>query len=153
MVVSFLSSVPSNRNINSPSGYESENQSLLNRSESPHRAGTPSRIVHAIICEKCQKREEEKECDNCKGQRIMKNIPSHWNSDFPGAPRFLEPILKGVFTVLVMISFGHTSLDHKWKMTQWGEEKFAEDKDRIASRISTITVVVSGIPFATRREY
>jgi hypothetical protein len=70
-------------------------------------------------------------------------MPYHWKNDFEHSWGWLRPLLKLAFTVLVVIAFGQDSLKRKWELTQEGEEGFAPEKDRIAARITTITVVVS----------
>ena len=69
-------------------------------------------------------------------------MPVHWTNEFPGVWPCVSFILKLIFTVLVIISFGRTSLHQKWKKIHSSEEDFTELMDRIAARTSTITVVV-----------
>ncbi|KAI0093738.1 hypothetical protein BDY19DRAFT_270242 [Irpex rosettiformis] len=68
-------------------------------------------------------------------------MPTHWNSEFPKAWFWPRPILKLLFTTLVLVSFGHSSLQQKWEIIQSNKEKFTECMDRVSARISTITVV------------
>ena len=73
----------------------------------------------------------------------VKPIPKHWKGEFPEAPECIQPLLKVVFAVLCMVAFGARNLEHKWKMVNSSEAGFTENTDRLASRVSTITVVVS----------
>ncbi|KAH6909481.1 hypothetical protein BKA70DRAFT_1221726 [Coprinopsis sp. MPI-PUGE-AT-0042] len=71
-------------------------------------------------------------------------LPPHWNNKFPNVKsEWLRRLLESTFTVLCMVSFGHTTLDHKWKMTNSSEEAFVKDKELISQRITTVTVVAS----------
>ena len=73
---------------------------------------------------------------------ISQPMPVHWTNDFPGVWPCVSFILKLTFTVLVIISFGRTSLHQQWKKIHSSEEEFTECIDRIVARTSTITVVV-----------
>ncbi|KAI0818496.1 hypothetical protein BC629DRAFT_1251847, partial [Irpex lacteus] len=68
-------------------------------------------------------------------------LPPHWQNTFPEAWTWIRPILELAFRILIMVSFGKKNLRRVWRTTHAGDEKFTEFKDRIASRISTMTVV------------
>lgn len=75
-------------------------------------------------------------------------LPDAWNftKPVPFVPARLQPILKTTIDILVMISYGHSSLEKKWELTNTSE-KFTEEKKRISDRITVITVVVSMVVF------
>ncbi|KAH6909482.1 hypothetical protein BKA70DRAFT_1425886 [Coprinopsis sp. MPI-PUGE-AT-0042] len=71
-------------------------------------------------------------------------LPPYWSNKFPDVkPEWARRVVEFLFTVLCMISFGHTTLDHQWKMTNSSEEAFVKDREFISQRITTVTVMAS----------
>ncbi|KAJ7585578.1 hypothetical protein C8J56DRAFT_788098, partial [Mycena floridula] len=60
-------------------------------------------------------------------------MPEHWRVD--------SPILSSIFSFLAVISFGHHDLQYVWDRSNAGETTWTECKDRVSSRITTITIV------------
>ncbi|KAJ7220829.1 hypothetical protein GGX14DRAFT_676168 [Mycena pura] len=71
-------------------------------------------------------------------------MPLHWKDPTQYIwPRQLRSVLRPVFTVLCIVAFGHSTLEHKWEMAHANYEAFTKDTDRISRRISQISTVVS----------
>lgn len=57
----------------------------------------------------------------------------------------LSIILRFAIKTLCLISLGHPDLEHVWDICVAHEEIWTANKDRLSARITTITVVVSGL--------
>ena len=79
-------------------------------------------------------------------------MPEHWKATFKG-PRIYATLLEFVFRSLCLMSFGSRNLDELWStmgdaVAEKGErtegsERFITYKDRLISKVSIVTVVVS----------
>lgn len=79
-------------------------------------------------------------------------LPKHWSTEFPSVtPHFVRHLLELTFTILCMVAFGHTTLEHKWRVTCSSEEVFAKDKELVTNRLVTISVVVCPSNFSRPR--
>ena len=69
---------------------------------------------------------------------IVPPMPSHW--DFKSNS---HPVFNVIFKILCLISLGHPDLDEVWRICQTNDEIWMSNKDRLSSRVSAITVIVS----------
>ncbi|KDQ30105.1 hypothetical protein PLEOSDRAFT_154811 [Pleurotus ostreatus PC15] len=74
-------------------------------------------------------------------------LPDHWECEF-GYPKPWDRAATLAFRMAVLISFGHDNLDSVWEICH-SEEKWAHDKDRLAQRTTTTTVVAGLLVGAT----
>lgn len=72
-------------------------------------------------------------------------MPDHWKCKF-AYPRPIAILMELGFTGLCLLSFGSSDLDELWSIMSRAEqdkELFTAYKDRVSSRVSVITIVVS----------
>ena len=77
--------------------------------------------------------------------QIRHPMPPHWKSSFEGS-RTYATSLEFSFKWLCLMSFGSRNLDELWStMGETGEDldRFISYKDRLISKVSIVTVVVS----------
>lgn len=70
-------------------------------------------------------------------------MPKHWRSNFNLRPKFLAKVARVLFKMLCLVSIGHTDLRFAWEVSDHDGELWEVNKDRLATRISAVTVIVS----------
>lgn len=69
-------------------------------------------------------------------------LPVHWRNAFPKSWPWIRPWLKVCFSLLCLLSLGHSDLQNAWMSIRGSEQEFTVYADRIANRISTVTIIV-----------
>lgn len=69
-------------------------------------------------------------------------IPAHWKFDH--GPSLISSVARVVTQILCLVSLGHSNLETVWKICCDGasEEIWINNKDRLATRISSVTIIV-----------
>lgn len=136
--------------LNSPQSANSQAESptdlTMNRPQRPTETSRPVLLSHGNptppAYHSCAT------CGNQIPQTDLKDMPSHMRlNEWPGWPFPTPFVLTLIFTSLCTISYGHKDLYHVWRTCNENGEDWMKRKERLAERISNVTVVVSRFEF------